>query len=47
MPEQFKYKDLITESDWELLMTIFTNFIGASYLEGKSGFVLDKSNEFV
>ena len=47
MPEQFKYRELFTESDWELLVAVFTNFIGSAYLEGKSGFVLHKSNEFV
>lgn len=47
MTEQFKYKDLITDSDWELLVGIFVSFIGSAYLEGKSGFVIHKSHEMV
>lgn len=47
MGEQFKYRDLITDSDWELLVSIFVTFIGSSYLEGKSGFVIHKSHELI
>ena len=47
MGELFHYRELITEEDWELLVGVFTNFIGSEYLEGKSGFLVHKSNEFV
>ena len=47
MPENFSYKDYISEEDWELLVSVFVNFIGRNYLLGKSGFTIHQSHELI
>lgn len=47
MTENFQYKDLITENDWELLIGTFVNYIGVDYVRGRSGFVKHSSYELI
>jgi len=45
--QQFRYRNLINKDDWDLLVDVYVNFLGSAYLEGKSGFVLNKSHELI